>query len=275
MRRRLSKKWSRPLSKDKPKMLALMSAMPQELSCVLERLQAKPVQIGSRTYWQGQWMGQDVVAVLSRIGKVAAATTVTCLIEHFGVEQVVFSGVAGALDEKVKVADVVIASALLQHDVDASPLFPKYEIALTGKSIFATDPQLTQELIAAVSQCLGEMQSTMAEQGLWQQLGLSSRAIDIHEGLILSGDQFISSAQKSVSLKRELPSALAVEMECAAVAQVCNDYEVPFAALRIISDKANDSAHIDFEKFIERVAAPFGAHVMEAFVAHRAQALKQ
>jgi len=257
-----------------PAKLALMSAMPQELSCILERLKAKPIEIGSRTYWQGIWMGQEVVAVLSRIGKVAAATTVTCLIEHFGVEQVVFSGVAGSLDERVKVGDVVIANALLQHDVDASPLFPKYEIALTQKSLFPTDPSLTKTLLAAVTQCLGEMQNALLEQGLWQQLGLTSRSIDVHEGLILSGDQFISSAQKSESLKQALPSALAVEMECAAVAQVCSDYGVPFAALRIISDKANDIAHLDFEKFIGKVAAPFGAHVMEAFVAQRLLAQK-
>jgi adenosylhomocysteine nucleosidase len=102
-----------------------MSAMPQELSCILKRLDAKPLQLGSRTYWQAQWMGQSVVAVLSRIGKVAAATTTASLIEHFGATQVVFSGVAGSLDQGVQVGDVVIATELLQHDMDASPLFPR------------------------------------------------------------------------------------------------------------------------------------------------------
>lgn len=263
------------MSKQEPVKLALMSAMPQELSCILERLDAKPLEIGSRTYWQGQWMGQPVVAVLSRVGKVAAATTATCLIEHFGVKEVVFSGVAGSLDERVRVADVVIAHSLMQHDVDASPLFPKYEIPLTGKSLFQTDPALTKALSLAVAPCLNAMQSTMTEQGLWHELGLSARSLEMHEGMILSGDQFISNAQTNASLKRELPEALAVEMECAAVAQVCSDYGVPFAALRIISDNANDSAHLDFGKFIERVAAPFGAHVMEAFIAQRLQALHQ
>ncbi len=219
-------------------------------------------------------MGQSVVAVLSRVGKVAAATTAACLIEHFGVDQVVFSGVAGSLDAQVHVGDVVVANALLQHDVDASPLFPKYEIALTGKSIFPTDVQLTQELTGAVSQCLPEIQSKMQSEGLWQQLGSRARPIALHQGLILSGDQFISSASKSEELKRQLPSALAVEMECAAVAQVCSDYGVPFAALRIISDRANDSAHLDFGQFIDTVAAPFGAHVIEAFVAQRGESQK-
>lgn len=246
-----------------------MSAMPQELSCILERLDAKPLQLGSRTYWQAQWMGQSVVAVLSRIGKVAAATTTASLIEHFGATQVVFSGVAGSLDQGVQVGDVVIATELLQHDMDASPLFPRYEIPLTNKSCFLTDQNLSLELKLAASQCLQEVRANMQLHGLWDQLGVQAKDICLHEGLILSGDQFISSAKKSSELKLSQPSALAVEMECAAVAQVCDDFGVPFAAVRIISDNANDTAHMDFEKFIQTVAAPYGAHVIETFVKNR------
>jgi len=247
-----------------------MSAMPEELSCILERLDARPLQLGSRTYWQAQWMGQSVVAVLSRIGKVAAACTTVSLIEHFGATQVVFSGVAGSLDKRVQVGDVVLAAQLLQHDMDASPLFPRYEVPLTNKSYFSPDQNLTQELTLAASQCLSEVRSNMQSRGLWEQLGITAKDICLHEGLILSGDQFISNAKKSTELKRDHPTALAVEMECAAVAQVCDDYGVPFAALRIISDKADDSAHIDFERFIQTVAAPYGAHVIETLVKNRA-----
>ena len=266
------KKWSKRLSKSGKPTLALMSAMQEELSCILERLQATPVEVGSRTYWQAQWMGQSVVVVLSRIGKVAAATTASCLIEHFGATQLVFSGVAGSLDDRVQVGDVVIATELLQHDMDASPLFPKYQIPLTQKSFFATDELLTQALKSAAIQCQQEIRANMQIQGMWDHLGLKKKEIGLHEGLILSGDQFISSAKKSEALKLSLPQALAVEMECAAVAQVCDDYGVPFAAFRIISDKANDTAHLDFEKFIQTVAAPFGAHVIEAFIGLRAAA---
>ena len=247
-----------------------MSAMPQELSCILDKLNATPVQVGSRTFWQAQWKGQSVVAVLSRIGKVAAACTTVSLIEHFGVNQVVFSGVAGSVDKRVQVGDVVVAAQLLQHDMDASPLFPRYEIPLTNKTYFSSDPNLTQELKRAASQCLSEVRAHMQSHGLWEQLGVATKDIGLHEGLILSGDQFISSAKKSIELKRDHPTALAVEMECAAVAQVCDDFGVPFAALRMISDKADDSAHMDFEKFIQTVAAPYGAHVIETLLNNRA-----
>ena len=91
----------------------------------------------------GHLHGQDVVAVLSRIGKVAAATTATVLIERFGVRRIVFTGVAGGLAPGVKVGDVVVADSFLQHDLDASPIFPKYEVPLYGLSRFPADPALS------------------------------------------------------------------------------------------------------------------------------------
>ena len=105
---------------------AIVSAMQEELSAVLPLLQAKPEEVAGRTFWRGVCHGEPVVAVLSRIGKVAAATTATTLIERFGVSRIVFTGVAGGLSPQVRVGDVVVANAFLQHDLDASPLFPRY-----------------------------------------------------------------------------------------------------------------------------------------------------
>ena len=96
-----------------------------------------------------------------------------------------------------------------------------------------------------------------------QEFALHAPAL--HEGLIVSGDRFVATAAASAALRAELPDALAVEMEGAAVAQVCHDYGIPFAALRTISDRADDSAHVDFTRFIARVASPISAAVLEAY----------
>ncbi|MBA4260867.1 MAG: 5'-methylthioadenosine/adenosylhomocysteine nucleosidase, partial [Comamonadaceae bacterium] len=100
---------------------AIVAALHDELASVLALMPDEHKQvIGGRECWVGHLHGQDVVAVLSGIGKVAAATTATLLIQHFGVDRIVFTGVAGALRPGVKVGDVVLARSFLQHDMDAS-----------------------------------------------------------------------------------------------------------------------------------------------------------
>src|SRR3954463_14508543 len=131
---------------------AIVSAMHEELSAVLALLPDEHKQVaGGREFWVGHLHGQEVVAVLSRIGKVAAATTATALVERFGVDRIVFTGVAGGLAPGVNRGDVVIADAFLQHDLDASPIFPKYEVPLYGADRFATDRAFSDELARAVA----------------------------------------------------------------------------------------------------------------------------
>jgi adenosylhomocysteine nucleosidase len=88
----------------------------------------------------------------------------------------------------------------------------------------------------------------------------------LHRGLVVSGDRFVSTTQESGALQAALPDALAVEMEGAAFAQVCHDYGVPFAAVRTISDRADDAAHLDFAHFIQDVASRHSAAIVEAFL---------
>jgi adenosylhomocysteine nucleosidase len=187
-----------------------------------------------------------VVAVLSRIGKVAAATTATVLIERFGVDRILFTGVAGGLAPAVQRGHVVVADGFMQHDLDASPIFPKYEVPLYGTSRFATDADMTAALAAAVRRALP--------------------GTALHRGLVVSGDRFVSTTAESVALQYALPEALAVEMEGAAIAQVCHDYAVPFAAVRTISDRADDEAHGDFVQFIREVASRHSAAIVQAFL---------
>lgn len=241
--------------------LALVSAMHEELAAVLARLpdEQKTV-VAGREFWVGHWHGHEVVAVLSRIGKVAAATTATTLIERFGVTRMVFTGVAGGLAPHIHVGDVVVAREFIQHDMDASPLFPRHEVPLTGMTRFPADAELSDALAAAAPLALQDMVSTLPRS---EWLNLDLAAAQVHQGLIASGDRFVSQTLESQALQRHIPDALAVEMECAAIAQVCHDYGVPLAAVRTISDRADDAAHVDFPKFIQTIASRYSVAVLD------------
>jgi adenosylhomocysteine nucleosidase len=162
--------------------------------------------------------------------------------------------VAGGLGDGVRVGDVVVARQLIQHDMDASPLFPRFEIPLTGRSHFDADPGLADALGRAAQRCLRQAADLIGAEHL-HGLGVEQPAL--HHGLVASGDRFVSSAAESAALRAALPDVLAVEMEGAALAQVCGDFGLPFAVLRTISDRADDSAHVDFPRFIAEVASVY------------------
>jgi adenosylhomocysteine nucleosidase len=223
--------------------LGIISALAEEQQGLLEAFESPATHLhGMRAYTVGKLWEIDAVCVLSRIGKVAAAMTATILVEKFGVTHIVFTGVAGSGDNNVKVGDIVVADSLVQHDVDASPLFPRFEIPLTGLSRFATDVALTEQLATA-----------------------AANTTRVHRGLIASGDQFIGKLAQIQALKVALPDLLAVEMEGAAVAQVCFELGIPFAVIRTISDNANDDAAVDFLHFVQTVASRYAFEVLENF----------
>jgi adenosylhomocysteine nucleosidase len=241
-----------------------MSALLDEQRGLLEQLtDPQKVKRAGRSFWRGQWSGHEVVLVLSKVGKVAAATTTTALIEAFDVKRVLFTGVAGGIGAGVKVGDVVVASDFIQHDLDSSPLFARYEIPLYGCSTLACDDAMTAMLLEAARAGLAGIGSHFHHQELLE-------SPQLHSGLIASGDRFISSAGEAEGVLAGLQCAgfnpLAVEMEGAAVAQVCRDYGVPFAAMRTISDRADAQAHLDFSAFVQQVASPYAHAVVSQFM---------
>ncbi|MGJ7554427.1 5'-methylthioadenosine/adenosylhomocysteine nucleosidase [Variovorax sp. RB3P1] len=245
--------------------VAVVAAMHEELGALLAQMpDEQRVRVAGRDFWVGHLHGQPVVAVLSRIGKVAAAVTATVLLERFGVRAIVFTGVAGGLAPGVNVGDVVVATELLQHDMDASPIFPKHEVPLMGLSRFAADAAISDALSDVVRRVLRDPVALIGQAGV-DEFGLSSPKV--HRGLLVSGDRFVSTTAESAALQRELPDALAVEMEGAAVAQVCHDYGVPFAAMRTISDRADDAAHGDFARFVAVVASRYSLALVDAWLA--------
>ena len=239
--------------------------MHEELSALLARMpDEQRVRVAGRDFWVGHLQGQPVVAVLSRIGKVAAAVTATVLLERFGVRAIVFTGVAGGLAPGVNVGDVVVATELLQHDMDASPIFPKYEVPLMGRSRFAADAAIGDALAAVAEGALRDPARLVGQKAV-DEFHLQSPKV--HRGLLISGDRFVSTTAESGTLQRSLPDALAVEMEGAAMAQACHDYGMPFAALRTISDRADDAAHGDFTRFVAEVASRYSLALVDAWLA--------
>lgn len=247
--------------------MAIVSALAQEQHGLIGQLRnpRKAVHAG-RDFWLGALHGVSVVLALSRIGKVAAATTATALIAHFGARQIVFTGVAGGLGATVNVGDVIVATQFMQHDLDASPLFPRYQVPLYGKTRFDCDAQLTDLLYLAACAALAD--SAKADQATGAAHPFPQARV--HRGLMASGDRFVCGAGESRLLKDSLADAghevLAVEMEGAAVAQVCLDYGVPFAAVRTVSDRADDSAHLDFPGFIDEVAGRYAREIIGRFM---------
>ena len=243
---------------------AILSALPEEQSGLLAALQhPQRAAHGGRTFWYGTLHGQRVVLALSGIGKVAAATTATVLIERFGAKRIVFTGVAGGVGEGVQVGDVVVAQDYIQHDMNASPLFERWRVPGYAGVRLPCDPVLTALLSRAANACLER------SAGLFE-LKNGQNPPRVHLGLIASGDQFVASAAEAHTLRQALLAAghdmLAVEMEGGAVAQVCLDYRVPFAAVRSISDRADDTAHVDFPQFITTVASYYADHIICNFL---------
>lgn len=246
--------------------VGIVSAMPQELAALLALMpEEQRVAVAGRAFWHGHLAGHEVVAVVAGIGKVAAATTATLLLQRFGARGVVFTGVAGGLGEGVQVGDTVVATAFLQHDMDASPLFPRHEMPGYGLSRFTTHPDWQQGLSAAAERTAARLAATVGPDVV-SRFGL--QAARVHQGLVISGDRFVATGAESEALRQQLPDALAVEMEGAAVAQVCHDHGVPFAAVRSISDRADNAAHVDFVRFVAEVTCHTSAHTVLDWLSH-------
>ena len=231
--------------------LAIVGAMHEEIGALLPCLAGlRTERLAGRDFHLGRLDGHDVILVRCGIGKVAAATTAAVLLDAFDASALLLTGVAGGLGEGVRVGDIVVATTLLQHDMNAEPLFPRWEVPLTGRARFDADAAWSARLAQASREVAAADAHVVAAT--------------IHAGLVVSGDRFVATRAESDPLRALLPDALAVEMEGAAVAQVCHDFARPFAVVRTISDRADDAAHVDFQRFVRDVAAPYSRDIVRA-----------
>jgi adenosylhomocysteine nucleosidase len=242
--------------------LGIMSAMPQEAEQIKAQiLDPHVVAIGNREFICGTLDEVPVVFVLSGIGKVAAAATAALLIERFHVEEIFFTGVAGG-GAATAIGDLVIGTSFVQHDLNLQPIFPRYYIY-----------SLQQERIDAdAEQCARAYKA--AEKFFAQGIAFPELGIDyprIHRGPIVTGDQFISDPKIVAAIDAATRSLLpegfcALEMEGAAVAQVCRELGVPCTVIRAISDKADRHAAVDFTAFMEKVGSTYSVGVLREYL---------
>jgi adenosylhomocysteine nucleosidase len=241
--------------------IGIMGAMHQEINSIKNDMKyLKERFIAKREYCSGELNGIDSVLVFSRWGKVAAASTATTLINSYKIDFLIFTGVAGAIDSNLNIGDVVIANSLIQHDMDAFPLYPKFHIPLTDSMYFPVKGEIVDDVKKSADHFLSNI-AVEIEKEVLDEFGIKSPKCVI--GTIASGDQFIRDVKKTDSLKAEIKNLMCVEMEGAAVAQVCEEHDIPFAIVRVISDKADHSAPVDFMKFVEKIASNYSRSIVK------------
>jgi adenosylhomocysteine nucleosidase len=244
--------------------LAIVSAMPEEIALVVDGLAlVETRELGRRVFHAGTFHGVEAVAVFSRMGKVAAAATITQLIASYPVSRLVFSGVAGGVRHGLAIGDIVVASALIQHDMDASPIFPRYEVPLLGLSSFEAAADIRERLLAAAHEFLAQDVAACVAARELEFFRVRSPQASL--GLVASGDKFFASAGEVEELRRRLPETACVEMEGAAAAQVCAEYGIPFGVVRTISDSADENSVHDFPRFAREIARHYCVGVLERF----------
>lgn len=209
-------------------LIGLIGAMDEEIMLLLQSMENKQTTVKAGIhYYKGDICGKPVVLCKSGVGKVNAAVTTQILLDTFGVTKILFTGVAGAVHPCLNIGDIVISSHCIQHDMDVTALgYPKGVIPYQEVSTFAADEALVK----------------LAEQACSV---LKQHSIT---GIVLSGDQFIASSAMVAELREQMNGACA-EMEGAAVAQVCNMNAAPFVIIRSMSDKADGSAHVNYQEF--------------------------
>ena len=218
-----------------------MGAMPEEVAPILEKLQDyKTTEYANNKYYEATYKGVELVIAYSKIGKVFSTLTASTMIQHFGCDRLLFSGVAGAVSPTLKVGDLIIATKLSQHDLDITAFGHPFGFVPEGAVFVETD----KALVALGKEVASEMGKTVVE------------------GTIATGDQFVANEERKNWIGSTF-NADALEMEGASVAVVCDALNIPFFILRAISDAADMDASFSFDEFLETSAVESAEFVMK------------
>ena len=221
--------------------LAIMGAMEEEIEPLLAYFdEVKVTEYAKNKYYEVDYQGLGIVIAYSKIGKVFSTLTATTMIEKFGCDVLLFSGVAGGINPKLKIGDLVVANKLAQHDLDITAFGHPYGYVPGGSVYVESDDNLRSIAV----EIAGE------------------KNIPIIEGIIATGDQFISNEAKKEFIEKTF-NADALEMEGASVAVTCDALGIPFLILRSISDTADMDAGFNFDKFLETSAKTSADFMME------------
>lgn len=221
--------------------LAIMGAMQEEIEPLLAHFEnVNKVEYANNTYYEVSYKGLDIVIAYSKIGKVFASLTASLMIEKFGCDTLLFSGVAGGINPKLQIGDLIIANKLCQHDLDITAFGHPYGFVPGGNVFVETSKQLI------------EVASKVAKEN----------DIKVIEGIIATGDQFVHSSERKEFIENTF-NADALEMEGASVAVVCDALNVPFFILRAISDTADMDAGFDFDEFLKSSAKNSASYLIK------------
>ncbi|WP_170018910.1 5'-methylthioadenosine/adenosylhomocysteine nucleosidase [Campylobacter sp. RM16190] len=213
-------------------MIAILGAMPEEITPLLDVLKDyEEIRYANNVFYLAKFKDKELAIAYSKIGKVNAALTATIMIEKFKAQKLLFTGVAGALNENLKIKDMLYAESLVQHDLDITAFGHPHGF-VPGTSIFMKSDGNLNVLATKIAK---------------------QKGINLKSGIIATGDQFICEQSKKDWIKNTF-KADATEMEGASVALVCESLNVPFFILRAISDEAGGGAEFDFDEFLQSSA---------------------
>lgn len=229
--------------------IAIMGAMVEEVDPFLSAGEHEPLlryfskhedlEYAGNTYHLARYKDLEIVLAYSKIGKVYSALTAATMLEHFGCETLLFTGVAGAVDPELKIGDLVAATKLCQHDLDITAFGHPHGYVPEGKLYIEAD----RELLHIAKEVADE------------------KGIDLKGGIIATGDQFIADPERKEWIAKTF-DADAIEMEGASVAVVCDAMKVPFFVLRAISDAADMDAAFDFDEFLKHSSQVSSSFIM-------------
>ena len=214
-------------------MIGIIGAMQTETAAIIAEMENKEETVISGVrFVRGSWCGKEVVVATCGVGKVFAALCAEAMILTYRPDCIINSGVAGALDDRLHLLDLVIGEQVVQHDMDTSPL---------------GDPK---GLLSGIN-----LVTLPADEKLADALEQAAKAMEVCalRGMVASGDQFIADDEKRAFI-RDTFGAACCEMEGASIGHVCYVNEVPFVVLRAISDGAADDAKMDYPAFVVKAA---------------------
>jgi len=212
--------------------LAVLGAMEEEIEPLLSHFNnIKVTEYAKNRYYELEYNGLEIVVAYSKIGKVFASLSASTLIQKFGCDTLLFSGVAGGINSNLNIGDLIIANKLCQHDLDITAFGHPHGFVPEGAVFIEPSKELRSLAIEVANE----------------------NEIKVIEGTIATGDQFVHSNERKKFIE-EVFEADALEMEGASVAVVCDALNVPFFILRAISDTANMDAGFDFDEFLKSSA---------------------
>jgi len=242
--------------------IGIIAAVQEEIQTIHDDLHFhEMVEHAERQFYFSNYKNIELVLVYSRVGKVAASITASALIEKFNVEKIIFTGLAGAVSKVLNRGDIVLCNQAYQHDLDARPLCEQqFEVPLTGRRLFQLNANEVTLAKTAIDNFFVNINNYV---DLNEIRRLNIESPKLHIGIIATGDRFIEDIDSQKNLTVKGMEAMAVEMEGAAVAQVCAEYQIPYILIRTISDKANESAHVSLQDFSVKVASHYASGIVQ------------